>query len=204
MKLYYTPGVCSLSPHIALREAGLKFTLEKVDLSTKKTASGKDFYNINPKGYVPVLELDNGEILTEGVAILQYLAGQRPDAGLLPPTGTFEHIRALEWLVFISTELHKGYSPFFKGMGDQAWEIAQKNLSHHYGNINKLLEKQKYLMGDTFTVADGYLYTVTTWAKAAKFDLSKWPALQVFMARIAERPSVRTALEAEGLRAAAA
>lgn len=203
MKLYYATGVCSLAPHIALREAGLEFSLEQVNLSTRKTASGVDLSKLNPKGYVPVLALDNDMRLTETSAILQYIADHAPQAKLLPISGEARY-QTLEWLTFISTELHKGFGVFFKKWGDKAWEMAKTNLKNHFDLLNGHLKHNTYLMGDNFTIADAYLYTTLTWSKPAGIDLSAWPALQGYMQNVGSRPSVQQALEAEGLQTVAA
>ena len=200
MKLYYAPGACSLSPHIALREAGLDFTLEKVDLKSKKTASGADFLAVNAKGYVPALQLDNGQVLTEGPAIVQYVADQKPQSGLAPAAGTIERYRLAEWLNFITSELHKSFSPLFNAEAAPAWkDAARANIAKRLDLIERHLDGKQFLLGDRFTVADGYLFTVLNWSGWTKFDLSKWPRVQAYLARIAERPKVREALAAEGL-----
>src|SRR5688572_7517882 len=199
MKLYYSPGVCSLSPHIVLRELGQTFDLVHVDLPTKKTAHGQDFHEINPKGYVPVLELDNGEFLTEGVAIVNYLADSKPEAGLSHKYGTMERLRLDEWLLFITTELHKGFGPFFKSMGEEAKNHARKQLSSRFDYLSAKLKGKEFLFGDRFTLADSYLFTVLSWSKPAGVDLSPWPVLVKYLDSIATRPSVQDAMMAEGL-----
>jgi glutathione S-transferase len=202
MKLYYAPGTCALAPHIAAREAGIDLALEKVDLKAKKTASGRDYLAINPKGYVPALELDDGSILTEGPAILQYLADRKPDSGLAPANGTIERYRLQEMLGYINSELHKSYSPLFN---PQTVEETRKErleyLRKRYTLIEHGLEGKKFLFGDTFTVADAYLYAVTRWAEGVKLDLSDFRNLTAFQQRVAERPAVQKALEEEGLSA---
>ena len=201
MKLYFAPGACSLSPHIALTEAGLTFETEKVDLKDKKTASGGDFLAVNPKGYVPALLLDDGKILTEGPAIVQYIADQRPASRLAPLAGTFERVRLQEWLNFISTELHKSFGPLFNpGSSDEVRENAKKYLTKRFATVADPLGKTPYLMGDTFSVADGYLFTVLRWTKPVKFDLSPFPSLVAFMERVGAREAVKKTLEAEGIR----
>jgi len=200
MKLYYAPGACSLSPHIVANELGVAFELEKVDNKAKRTASGRDYWQINPKGYVPALELDNGEVLTEGPAIVQYLADQKPTAGLAPANGTFARARLQEMLGYINSEIHKTYSPLFKA--EIPAETRSERLAYlqrRYEFIEKILAKQEWLVGDRFTVADAYLFTVTRWADGVKLDLSAFPALRKFQQRIAARPSVQAALAAEGL-----
>jgi len=200
MKLYYYPGACSLSPHIVLREAGFAFELEKVDLQTKKTETGADYTRINAKGYVPTLKLDDGQFLSEGPAIVQYLADQKPEAGLAPKAGTLERARLQEWLNFISTEIHQQYGPLFNPKTPAETREAQvEKLARRYDYVAKQLDGKPYLLGERFGVADAYLYTVTNWAGFLKVDLPSWPALKPYMARIAERPAVQAALQAEGL-----
>jgi glutathione S-transferase len=198
MKLYFAPEACSLSPHIVLEELGLPFTLVKVDTKTKKTAGGRDFLAVNPKGYVPVLELDNGERLTEGPAIVQYLADLKPGAKLAPANGTFERTRLQEWLNFISTEIHKSYSPMFNAaLPEAAKAIFKDKLIQRYTFVAATLDKQDYLLGSRFTVADAYLFVVTRWAKHFDIDVDRWPALASFMERVAARASTITALQTE-------
>ncbi len=198
MKLYFSPDACSLSPHIVLRELGLKFTLEQVDTKTKKTASGADFLRINPKGYVPVLELDDGQRLTEGPAIVQYLAERKPDAKMAPANGTFERARLQEWLNFITSELHKSFSVLFNAsMPDAAKAIYKEKIAERFALIEATLAKQDYLLGPNPSVADVYLFVVTRWSKHFDIDLGRWPALAAFMDRMAERASVKAALNAE-------
>jgi glutathione S-transferase len=200
MKLYYSPGACSLSPHIVLREAGYKFDAEQVDLGTKKTKSGDDYTKINPKGYVPALQLDNGELLTEGVAIANYLADQKPESNLLPKNGGMERYRAQEWLTFISSEIHKTFGPLFNPKTPDAFKtMALERLGQRFDYLNKQLEGKKFLMGDQFSAADAYLFTVASWAPHLKVDLAKWPAVKAYVDRIAARPAVQAALKAEGL-----
>ncbi len=200
MKLYFSPGACSLSPHIVLREAGLPFTLEKVDLYKKLTADGGDFRGINPKGYVPVLETDEGVRLTEGPAIVQYLADKAPGAQLAPPNGSIERYQLIEWLNFISTEVHKSYSPLFNPAASEDTKSAARDaIGKRYGYLNEVLGGRDYLLGSAFSVADVYLFVVTNWAQAVKLDLAPYPHLQAFQARIGARPAVRDALLAEGL-----
>ena len=200
MKLYYTPGACSLSPHIVARELGLEPTLVKVDISSKKTDDGRDYSEINPKGYVPALELDGGEVLTEGTAIVQYLADRKPEAGLAPANGTLERYRVQEMLGYINSELHKSYSPLFNPKTTpEVRQEKQDYLKKRYGLIEKALAGKQFLLGDHFTVADAYLFTVTNWAGFVKLDLADFPNLKAFQERVAARPAVRTALKAEGL-----
>ncbi len=200
MKLYYGPGACSLSPHIVLREAGFDFTLEKVDTKTHKTESGKDFYSVNPKGYVPVLELNDGQLLTEGPAIVQYLADQKPAAKLAPANGTFERYRLQELLNFISTEIHKQFSPLFNpATSDEVRKAQAEKLGTRFEFVAGQLGSKPYLLGEAFSVADAYLFTVMNWAKVVKLDLSRWPTLLEYLKRVASRPAVQAALKAEGL-----
>ena len=200
MKLFYASGACSLSPHIVAHEAGIELRLQKVDLKTKTIIAEGDFLGVNPKGYVPTLELDNGEILTEGLAIVQYLADLKPEKGLAPPAGTFERYRLQEWLGFINSELHKSYSPLFRP--DTPAETRAERLAYlnkRYAIVEKRLEGRPYLLGAAFTVADAYLFTVTTWAGHVKFDLTPFPNLRAFQERVAARPAVKAAMKAEGL-----
>lgn len=200
MKLYFSPGACSLASHIALLEAGLPFATEKVDLAKKLTASGADFRAINPKGYVPALELDGGGVLTEGPAILQYIADQAPAGQLAPATGTIGRYRVIEWLNFIGTELHKNFSPLFNGAASEDMKnAARTSLAHRFGYVARMLEGREYLSGEQFSVADAYLFTVASWSGFVGFDLSDWPLLQAYIARIAARPAVQQALRDEGL-----
>ena len=200
MKLYYSPGACSLSPHIVAHELGLAIEVEKVDNKAKRTASGRDFWQINPKGYVPALELDDGEVLTEGPAIVQYLADRSPQAGLAPANGTLARARLQEMLGYINSEIHKSYSPLFKpDTPEQTRSERLAYLQRRYEFIERVLAKQDWLVGDRFTVADAYLFTVTRWADGVKLDLSAFPALQAFQKRVAARPGVQAALAAEGL-----
>ena len=201
MKLYYSPGACSLSPHIVLHEAGLPYTPVLASTKTHQLADGTDFYTINPKGYVPLLELDNGERLSEGPVIVQYIADQAPASKLVPPAGTMARYRVMEWLNFITSELHKSYSPLFnKDMPDEAKAIARKRLGDRYAWVDQQLAGKDYLMGEQFTVADAYLYTVTTWAGLVGVDLSARANLTAYMARVAARPAVQAARKAEGLK----
>lgn len=200
MKLYFKAGACSLSPHIVLEETGLPYETESVDLKTKVTSTGADFWTINPKGYVPALQLDSGEVLTEGPAIVQYLADQVPAKKLAPANGTIERYRLQSWLTFIGTEMHKSYSAFFNPAAGDDWKATAKGLlERRYEYVNQQLQGKSYLMGEDFTVADAYLFTVTSWAKFVNFDLSKWANVTAYMARVAARPAVQAALKAEGL-----
>ena len=199
MKLYFTPGTCSFSPHIALREAGVEVELVKVDLKTRTlVADGGDFTKINPKGYVPVLELDNGAVLTEGPAIVQYIADLKPESGLAPKAGSFERYKLQEWLGFINSEVHKGFSPLFNPKTpDESKELAKKNLGRRLDYLASQLEKNDFLMGKQFSVADGYLFTVLGWTQWVGIELAQWPALVAFQARVSSRPSVSAARAAE-------
>jgi len=200
MKLYHKPGACSLSPHIVLREAGLAFELERVDLASKKTGSGGDYLGVNPKGYVPALALDDGQLLTEGPAIVQYLADLAPEKHLAPPAGTMARVRLQEWLNFIASELHKGFSPLYNPRAPEEWKgVARELLAKRIALVAERLTGRDYLMGDDFTVADAYLFTVLNWAGFAQVDLSPGPVLGAYQARVAARPAVRAALQAEGL-----
>lgn len=201
MKLYFSPGACSLAPHIALHEAGLEFTTDKVDMRTKQTHSGAKFSAVNPKEYVPALELDNGEVLTEVAVILQYIADRKPAAGLAPAAGTMERYRLQEWLNFIATELHKGFSPMFRPDTPADFKAqAKARLAGRFEFVARQLGDKPFLLGDRFTVADAYLYTILSWVSFAAIDRAQWPALQRYYERISERPAVRAARKAEGLK----
>ncbi len=200
MKLYYTPGVCSMSPHIVLCELGLPHELVKVDLATHMTADGRDYTVINPKGYVPALELDDGQLLTEGPAIVQYLADLKPAAGLLPPAGTIERARVQEWLTFIGTELHKSFSPLFNPNASADWKAAAlANIQRRLGYVDKMLTGRDYLTGANFCVADAYLFTVIGWTRFQNIDLAPWPAIAAYQQRVMARPAVQAAMRDEGL-----
>lgn len=200
MKLYYTPGACSLAPHISLREAGVPFELVKTDIGTKKLEDGSDFLAVNPKGYVPALKLDNGEVLTENGALLQYIGDRNPAAKLLPAAGTMERYHVLEWLGFVSSEIHKSYSPLFSpASNDGAKAYARGNLTNRLAWLNGALGSKKYLTGDTFTVADAYLFVMLTWAGHVGIDLGQWPNLKRLQETVGARPHVVAALKAEGL-----
>lgn len=200
MKLYYSPGACSLSPHIVLHEAGLPFEAVLASTKTHKLSDGTDYYTINPKGYVPLLELDDGQRLSEGPAIVQYIADQVPASGLAPAAGTMARYRLMEWLNFISSELHKSYSPLFNpAIPEEAKAVYRERLAGRYKYVDEQLEGRDYLMGDGFTVADAYLFTVTNWASRVGIDLSGCTRVQAFQARVAARPAVQAAMKAEGL-----
>lgn len=198
MKLYFSPGACSLSPHIVLREAGLPFTLEKVDLRSKQTASGRDYNTINPKGAVPALELDDGQLLTEGPAVVQYLADLVPEKQLAPPAGSMPRYRLIEWLNFVSTELHKGFSPLFNpAMPEEAKKLTLDRLLSRFDYVATQLQNGPYLLGSQFTVADAYLFVILRWSGAFSIDLARWPALAAYFNRVEQRPAVQAALAAE-------
>lgn len=200
MKLYFSPGACSLSPHIALREAGLAFDLVKVDLQQKTTADGQDFGLINPKGYVPVLVLDDGEVLSEGPAIVQYIADRAPDSKLAPPIGSMARYHLMEWLNFITSELHKSYTPLFNPRASEELKSeVRTNLTQRFDYLVRCLQESPYLMGEAYTVADGYLFTVLSWSRLVQVDLAPWPILQNYLERISKRDSVRAAMRAEGI-----
>ena len=200
MKLYFSPGACSLSPHIVSREAGVPIDLEQVDNREKKTKSGKDFWSINPKGQVPVLEIADGERLTEGPVIVQYIADKAPGSGLVPAAGTVDRYRVQEWLNFVSSELHKSFGPIFRPTTPEEFKkISRENLGKRFDWIDRELAGRQYLMGDKFTVADAYLFTVLRWSPRVDIDLSKWPNIKAYVDRVAARPKVQEALKAEGL-----
>lgn len=200
MKLYYSPGACSLSPHIVLHEAGLPFEAILAPTKTKKLPDGSDYTAVNPLGYVPFLALDDGRTLHEGPAIVQYLADQVPAKGLAPAHGSWERYKLQEWLTFIGTELHKGFSPLFApGMPEEAKNMARERLISRLNWVNGELAGKPYLMGDTFTVADAYLFTVTNWGPYVGVDISGLPHLVAYRARVAARPAVVAAMKAEGL-----
>lgn len=200
MKLYYAPGACSLAPHIVAREAGIDIELDKVDFATKKTASGKDFLTINPNGYVPALEFEAGKYLTEGPVIQQFLADKKPASGLAPPNGTLERYRLQELLTFINSEIHKAYGPLFTpGVTAEVREGQLATLRKRFGAIDKKLAGKSYLLGDQFTVADAYLFVMTSWAGHVGLDLSSLPNVTAFSQRVGARPAVQAALKAEGL-----
>jgi glutathione S-transferase len=199
MKLYYSPGACSLAPHIVLREAGMKFDLEKVDLAAKKTESGEDYLAVNPKGYVPALKLDDGTVLTEASVILQHIADTRPRRGLAPKPKTPERYKLMEWLNFTASEIHKGLGDFFNPKMTPEWREAKlERLAKRFDFLEKALGANQYLMGE-FSVADAYLFTILNWTDRLQVDLSRWPNIQAFKARIAERNTVKKAMKAEGL-----
>ncbi|HEX7249908.1 MAG TPA: glutathione transferase GstA [Burkholderiales bacterium] len=200
MKLYYAPGACSLSPHIVSREAGIPVELQKVSTKDKTMEGGGDYWQVNGKGYVPALKLDDGEILTEGPAIVQYLADRKPESGLAPKNGTLERYRLQEWLNFLTAEIHKSFSPLFRPTTpDEYKTISKENLAKRFDWLEKQLAGKDYLMGKTFTVADAYLFVLLGWTKPTGIDLSRWPNLAAYHARVAARPKVKEAMLAEGL-----
>jgi glutathione S-transferase len=200
MKLYYAPGACSLSPHIVSREAGIPLDFEQVDNREKKTKSGQDFWSINPKGQVPVLEIDNGQRLTEGPVIVQYLADQKPASGLAPAPGTLDRYRVQEWLNFVTSELHKTYGPIFRPTTPEEFKkLSKENLGKRFDWLDQQLAGKQYLMGDKFTIADAYLFTVLRWSPRIEVDLAKWPNVKAYVDRVAARPKVQEALKMEGL-----
>jgi len=200
MKLFYMPGACSLASHIVTREAGIEVALDKVDGKTRRTAEGQDYATINPKGYVPALQLDDGDVLTEGPAILQFLADRKPAAGLAPAAGTMARYHLQEMLGYINSEIHKSYSPLFNSsIAPALREDRLAYLRRRYALIEQRLGQHQFLVGDSFSVADAYLFTVTRWAEHLKFDLSDFPNVRAFQSRIAARPAVQAALKAEGL-----
>ena len=200
MKLYYAPGACSLSPHIVARELGIPVELKKVNNKDKTIEGGGDYWKVNGRGYVPALELDNGEILTEGPAIVQYLADQKPDAELAPKWGTFERYRLQEWLNFLTSEVHKQFSPLFKpNTPDDYKKIARENIATRFDWLDKQLDGKEYLMGKQFTVADAYAFVLVGWSKFQGIDLARWPNLAAYHKRVGARAKVQEALQAEGL-----
>lgn len=200
MKLYYSPGVCSLSPHIVLEEAGLPHTLVKTDIRAKTIEGGADFKVTNPLGYVPVLELADGTVLTEGPAIVQYIADQAPDKGLAPANGTIARYKMQAWLNFISSEVHKGFSPLFNpAMPEAAKDIARERLAARFAHMDRHLAGSAFMMGDAFTCPDAYAFTVLRWTVPTKIDLAPYPALVAIMKRIEARPAVQRAMKVEGL-----
>jgi glutathione S-transferase len=204
MKLFYAPGACSLSPHIVLFEAGVPFEVSKLDFATRKTAEGEDYYTINPKGAVPALRLDNGEVLTEGAVIVQYIADKAGNTSLAPAAGTPERMRLQEWLNYIASEIHKGFSPLFNPKTPEEYkEIVRANLAKHFKILDKALDGKDYLMGKTFTVADAYLFTILNWRHKHNIDISGYKNLNAFAGRVGARPKVKEAMVAEGLLQAA-
>jgi glutathione S-transferase len=200
MKLYFTPGACSLATHIVLREAEFTFDLDQVDLATKKTKSGADFTQLNLKAQVPMLQLDDGQRLTEVPVVLQYIADRKPEADLVPPAGTMERYRVLEWLNFVTSELHKTFSPMVRQNTPEEYKkITKENIAAKFGYLDRHLAGRLYLMGDKFSVADAYCFTVVNWSNFLNIDLTPWANLKAYMGRVAARPKVHEALKAEGL-----
>jgi glutathione S-transferase len=200
MKLYYAPGACSLSPHIVSRELGIPVELKKVDNKAKTIEGGGDYWKVNPRGYVPALELDDGQVLTEGPAIVQYLADRKPESGLAPKSGTLERYRLQEWLNFLTSEVHKQFSPLFKPNTPEDYKsIVKQNLASRFDWLESELAGKDHLMGKPFTVADAYLFVLLGWTKPTGIDLAKWPNLAAFHKRVGARPKVQEALQAEGL-----
>jgi len=200
MKLYYSPGACSLSPHIVSRELGIALELKKVNVKDKTIEGGGDYRKVNARGYVPALELDDGHVLTEGPAIVQYLADRKPEAGLAPKAGTTERYQLQEWLNFLTSEIHKGFSPLFKPNTPEEYKtISKDNLANRFDWLDQQLAGRDYLMGKAFTVADAYLFVLLNWTKFQSIDLAKWPNLAAYQQRVGARPKVQEALKAEGL-----
>jgi len=200
VKLYYYPGACSMAVHIALREAGIAFDLVKVEFPKHQTAGGEDYYKINPKGYVPALRLDDGQVLTEDAVLLQYVADLKPDSGLAPRAGTMERYRLMEWLNFIASEVHKTLGALFNPKITPEWKEDRIALfGRRCDFLVKALGSKPYLMGDKFTIADAYLFTILGWTNLFKLDMSRWPVLSSYADRIAARPTVKEAMKAEGL-----
>jgi glutathione S-transferase len=200
MKLYYAPGACSMAAHIALCEAELQYDLEKVDLGAKKTEHGTDYMEINPKGYVPALELDGGEVLTEVSAVIQYIADQAPTLGLAPRPGTMERYRLLEWLGFIATELHKGFGPLSDPDTPDAYKgTVRGRLATRFGHLNDQLAEREHLLNSGFSVADAYAFTILNWTGLHDIDLTPWANVRAYVSRIAARPKVQQAMREEGL-----
>ena len=200
MKLFFTPGACSLASHIALREAGCPFDLVRVDLASGKTETGADFRAINPKGYVPVLLLDDGQLLTENQVVLQYVADQAPGSHLAPEFCSLARYRLMEWLAFISTELHKGFAPLWnRQLPEVVYQLARERLANRFDYMERALLGKDWLDGNHFSIADAYLFTVLSWTAYHQIDLSPWPNLLAFQQRVAVRPAVHAALKAEGL-----
>ncbi|MBN8429607.1 glutathione transferase GstA [Microbulbifer salipaludis] len=198
MKLFYAPGACSLSPHIVACEADIDLDLCKVNLKTKQTESGGDYTEVNPKGYVPALQLEGGEVLTEGPAIVQFLAEQKPEKKLAPEHGSLEHYRVLEWLNYLSTEVHKSFVPLFWGGSDEDKAEARERIGQRFQYVEEQLAGD-YLMGDDFCIADAYLFTVYNWCSMVEVDTGRWPKLKAFAERMSQREGVKKAMRAEGL-----
>ncbi|HEY0115810.1 MAG TPA: glutathione transferase GstA [Allosphingosinicella sp.] len=201
MKLYYSPGACSQAPHIALREAGLAFDLVKADIRAKKLEDGSSYLDINPKGAVPALGLDDGAVLTENAAILQYIGDQAPQSGLFPVAGDFQRYRVLEWLNYVATELHKGFAPLWNPTSpDSLKQATRELLAKKFDYVQEQLGERPCLLGEQFTLPDAYLFVILGWTRIHGIDLSRWPGLGAYAARVAERPAVDATLRAEGLK----
>ena len=200
MKLYFGPGACSMGPHITLREAGYQFALEKVDIPKKKTEHGEDFWKINPKGYVPALQLDDGQVLTEAGVIMQYLADHKPESGLAPKLGTMERYRLMEWLNFVSAEIHKQIGALFNPqLTPEMKQVQLGVIGRRLTALEAMLDGRQYLMGDKFSIADAYLFNILNWTNIHKIDLGPWPKIKDYFVRIGARPKVQETLKAEGL-----
>jgi glutathione S-transferase len=200
MKLYFAPGVCSLSPHIMLKESGLAHTLTKTDIRAKTIDGGGDYKAVNPLGYVPALELEDGSVLTEGPAIVQYIADKAPDKKLAPANGTTDRYRMQSWLNFVSTELHKGFSPLFNPqLSDEVKQVFKDRLATRFAHLDRHFATNAYLMGDGFTAPDAYCFTVLRWTVPMKIDLAPYPNVKAYMKRVEARPGVQAAMKAEGL-----
>ena len=200
MKIYYAPGACSMATHIVAREAGLKFDLVKVDIPNKKTESGDDYWKVNPKGYVPALQLDDGQVLTEVGVICQYLADQKPESGLAPKPGSIERYRLMEWMNFISSEVHKQFGALFNPkFTPEMKEIQLATVGRRLKPLDEALAGKQYLMGDKYTAADSYLYTILNWSKKLNIDLSPYPNIKAYWDRVGQRPKIQETMKAEGL-----
>jgi len=200
VKLYFSPGACSLAPHILLNEAGYAYETEKVDLAAKKTASGGDFFAINPKGYVPAIALDDGQLVTEVQVILRYLADQKPQSGLMPKPGTMERVRAEEWLNFVASEMHKSYGPIFRPTTPEEYKtLSRAYIARRLAILEKQLAGNQYVLGDKFSAADAYAFTILRWSGFTKVDLTPFPSIVAYMARMEARPKVQQTLKEEGL-----
>jgi glutathione S-transferase len=200
MKLYYSPGACSLAPHIVASEAGVPVDLVKVDLGSHKTQDGTDYYLVNPRGYVPALKLGDGSVMTEASVLAQYLADQKPETNLIPKMGTHERYKAMQWLTFIATELHKQFSPLFDKSTPEATQTTLRaKIAHRLGELNEHLKSNDFILGKAFSAADAYGFTIVNWSNFINLDLKPFPAVQAWLARVAQRPKVHAALVAEGL-----
>ena len=198
MKLYFSPGACSLASSIAFHEAGVPVELVRVDTKAHKLKDGSDYYKINPRGYVPALQLDSGEVFSEGAALLQYIGDLKPSSAVIPMQGTVDRLRANSWLTFISSEIHKSYSPLFNpGLSDEIKAVFKDKLAKRFDELEQHFATHKFLMGEQFTVADAYLYTVISWSNGVGIDLAKWKHLSDYRQRVADRPKVKEALQAE-------